>query len=131
MSVPESSSAPAESFGAASVRSNHRPSRSTRPDSMHSHRSTSKGSVAIVGGESLLGKELRELLEATDLRAGITLVAAEAVPGSSVISIRREEPEVIASLQATDLNSAKVVLLAAPQEASRKAFDDIHAAAPK
>jgi aspartate-semialdehyde dehydrogenase len=98
---------------------------------MHSHRSTSKGSVAIVGGESLLGKELRELLEATDLRAGITLVAAEAVPGSSVISIRREEPEVIASLQATDLNSAKVVLLAAPQEASRKAFDDIHAAAPK
>lgn len=97
---------------------------------MHSHRGTSKGAIAIVGGESLLGKELRELLEASDLRAGVTLITSDDSGDSSVISIRREEPEVINPLQAADLSSAKVALIAGSPESSRKSYAEIHKAAP-
>jgi aspartate-semialdehyde dehydrogenase len=97
---------------------------------MHTHRGTSKGAIAIVGGDSLLGKEVRDLLESTDLRAGVTVIAADESEDSSVISIRREEPEVMTSLQASDLSAAKVAVLAASKEASRKLYGDIHRMAP-
>jgi aspartate-semialdehyde dehydrogenase len=97
---------------------------------MHSHHTTSKGAIAIVGGESLLGKEVRDLLESTDLRAGVTLIASDESEDSSVISIRRDEPEIMTSLQASDLSAARVVVLAGSQEASRKLFEQIHRDAP-
>ena len=45
---------------------------------MHPHRSASRPILAIVGGETLLGKEVRELLEGSDLAVNIELIAAEA-----------------------------------------------------
>ena len=97
---------------------------------MHSHHATSKGTIAIVGGDSLLGKEVRDLLESSDLRAGVTLIATDEGDDSSVISIRREEPEVMSSLQASELESAKVAVLAGSEEASRKLHVEINRAAP-
>src|SRR5271165_6835387 len=97
---------------------------------MHSHRGTTKGAIAIVGGESLLGKEVRELMEASDLRAGVTLIASDETEGASVISIRREEPEVINPLLVSDVKSAKVAVLAGTQESSRKAYEEIRKAVP-
>ncbi len=43
---------------------------------MHAHRSSQRATIAIVGGESLLGKEVHELLEARKAPANVQLVAA-------------------------------------------------------
>jgi len=96
---------------------------------MHLHRVTSRSSIAIVGGESLLGKELRELLEASDLGASVTLIASEESEDTSVITRGHEEPLVMSSLQAADLPSAKAILLAGSAESSGKVYEHIRGAA--
>ena len=96
---------------------------------MHTHRGTQSSIIAIVGGDSLLGKELREVLESSALPADIKMIAADE-NDSSVIAINREEPEIMSSLQAADLNTARVVLLAGSRESSRKAYELVRAAQP-
>src|SRR5579862_1390268 len=103
---------------------------------MHSHRSTSSATkpprpaVAIVGGESLLGKEVHELFDAAGLPASISLIAAEDSGDSSIISIGREEPIVINSLQVADLATARIVLLTGSSDSSQKAFERVQAVNP-
>ena len=87
----------------------------------HSHRGTQKPSLAIVGGESLLGKEVRDLLGEGDLAIEVKLIASEADEGSGIIAAGRDEPVVIHSLKMADLGSAQAVLLAGSAESSRAA----------
>jgi aspartate-semialdehyde dehydrogenase len=96
---------------------------------MHIHRARPKPGIALVGGESLLGKDIRELLEASDLGAGVTLIASEESEDTSVITRGREEPLVMSSLQAADLGSAKAIVLAGSAESSRKVYEQVQAAA--
>jgi aspartate-semialdehyde dehydrogenase len=95
---------------------------------MHSHRSAPRPTLAIVGGESLLGKEVRELVETSGLAVNIKLIAADAPDDTSIISSGIEEPVVINSIQMSDLGSAEVVLLAGTRESSRKAWEQIESA---
>jgi aspartate-semialdehyde dehydrogenase len=95
---------------------------------MHTHRSTQRNTIAIVGGESLLGKEIRDLLETSDLAAHVKLIAAD--EDSTIIAAGREEPVVINSLQMADLGTARVVILAGSNESSGKAFEQIQGAKP-
>jgi len=97
---------------------------------MHSHRGASKPTVAIVGGESLLGKEVRELLETNGLPAQVKLIAADESEDTAIISSERDEPVLINSLLMSDLGSARVVVLAGSQESSRKAYERIREASP-
>jgi len=92
---------------------------------MHLHRVTSRSSIAIVGGESLLGKEVRELLEASDLGASIMLIASDESEDTSVITRGQEEPLVMSSLQTADLSSAKAIVLAGSAESSGKVYQHI------
>src|SRR5579863_1385626 len=79
----------------------------------HAHRSGPRSSIAIVGGETLLGKEVHELLEARRIPADIQLVASfEALdPGApdksakaaSILAIGKEEPLVMSSIEAAEL----------------------------
>ncbi len=96
---------------------------------MHIHRGTSRSTVALVGGESLLGKDVRELLEASSLGANITLIASEESENTSVITRGREEPLVMSSLPAADLAEAKAIVLAGSVESSRKVYEQIRGAA--
>src|ERR1700730_9019694 len=102
---------------------------------MHSHRASSsdikppRPAVAIVGGESLLGKEVLELFESADLAASVSLIASES-GNSNIISLAREEPVVISSLQIADLATARVAVLAGSKESSRKALERIQAVNP-
>ena len=96
---------------------------------MHSHRSTSQPTVAVVGGESLLGKEVRELLESSDLGANIKLVAADE-EDASIITRGEDEPLLISSLAAADLGEARIAILAGSRESSRKAYERIRKASP-
>ena len=103
---------------------------------MHSRRATSseikppRPAVAIVGGESLLGKEVHELFDSAGLPASVSLIAAEDSGDSSIISIGREEPIVINSLRVADLATARIVLLTGSRESSQKAFERVQAVNP-
>jgi aspartate-semialdehyde dehydrogenase len=97
---------------------------------MHSHRATVRPAIAIVGGESLLGKEVRELFDSAHLPASVSLIAADESENTSVIAIVREEPIVISSLQVADLATARIAVLAGSKESSRKALERIQAVNP-
>jgi aspartate-semialdehyde dehydrogenase len=102
---------------------------------MHSHRSSQKATIAIVGGESLLGKEIHELLESRKTPATLKLVAAieveEAPKGvASILTRGLDEPLVMASIESADLGAARVVILAGSKASSHKAYENIRGAKP-
>jgi len=97
---------------------------------MHSHRSTQKSNVAIVGGESLLGREVRDLLESSGVPATVQLVAAGDTSDTAILSRSEDEPILIQSLQSADLASARAVILAGSPDSSKKAWELIRAASP-
>ncbi len=76
--------------------------------------------VALVGGESLLGKDLRELLETQAAPAQIRLIAG--ADEGSVLTEQAGELAVMLPLQADAIASARTVLLAGSPESSRKAY---------
>src|SRR5579863_677860 len=84
--------------------------------SMHSHRGAPRPTLAIVGSESLLGKEVRELLDESSLAVNIKLIAAATAADTSIIAAIRDEPVVINSIELADLGSAEIVVLAGEQE---------------
>jgi aspartate-semialdehyde dehydrogenase len=100
----------------------------------HTHRSGPRNSIAIVGGETLLGKEVNELLEARKTPANIQLVASIAAEDSdkvaSVLALGEEEPIVMGSIESSDLASAQIVILAATKESGHKVYEKIRGAKP-
>ena|SRR5665213_2230714 len=101
----------------------------------HSLRSSGRrASIAIVGGETLLGKEVHELLEGRKIPANIQLVASfdpdESSKAASILAIGKEEPLVMSSIEAADLGSAQIVILAAAKETGHKAYEKIRGAKP-
>ena len=83
---------------------------------MHNH------DVCIVGGESLLGRELRDQLTESKFRAKVKLIGADE-EGAKVLSIQDGEPVVITELDADVLESSQVLFLAGSPLSSRKALD--------
>ena len=89
----------------------------------HTHTSKSPAAsaiIVIVGGESLLGKEVREVLEIRAVPAKIQLLAT--LEEGKVISGQHGELGVMDTLRAEDLMAAKVVILAGSPESSRRAY---------
>lgn len=97
---------------------------------MSSHRSAQRPAIAIVGGESLLGKEVRELVETGDLAANVKLIASDVSDHSAIIARGRDEPVVINTLQMADLGTAQILVLAGSHESSRKAYEQMRSASP-
>ena len=77
---------------------------------MHAHRSSKRSSIAIVGGETLLGKEVNDLLEARKIPVNIQLVSSFEPEGptkaASVLALGSEEPLVMASIESAGLEAA-------------------------
>jgi len=101
----------------------------------HAHRSSPRrASIAIVGGDTLLGKEVQELLDARKIPANIQLVASfepeVAGKAASILAIGAEEPIVMSSIEAADLGAAQIVILAASKETGHKAYEKIRGAKP-
>ncbi len=86
--------------------------------------------IAVVGGESLLGKEVRELLDSSKLPASVKLIASVDTGDASILTRGRDEPLVMSSLQTADLGTAKIAVLTGSAESSRKAYEQIRAASP-
>lgn len=98
---------------------------------MHAHRS--KTSIAIVGGETLAGKEIHDLLQGRKLATElIASPVPENAPGvaQTILTRGTEEPEVMQSFQSADLGAPRIVILAADPGTNRAAYEKIRAAKP-
>ncbi len=76
--------------------------------------------AAIVGGGSLLGRELRDLLAETEIQTKL-IGADEIEPGT--LTEERGEPMVITDLDQDNLAGARMVFLAGSAASSRKALE--------
>lgn len=78
--------------------------------------------VAIVGGESLLGRELRDQLTEKGIDSELKLVGAEdELPG--VIRVEEDEPIILTALDTETLQNARVLFLTGTAAASARALD--------
>jgi len=77
--------------------------------------------VAIVGSESLLGAELRDVLGGSNLGGDIKLIGSED-PETVILSERGGEPAVITGLDEENLNASRVIFFAGRAETTRKAM---------
>jgi aspartate-semialdehyde dehydrogenase len=75
--------------------------------------------VAVVGGDSLLARELRELLGESRPAPRVELISASA-DGSATLGAEDEEPVVMTPLAAESLEGARVAFLAGSAASSRR-----------
>jgi aspartate-semialdehyde dehydrogenase len=96
----------------------------------HTHRGGRRNSIAIVGGETLLGKEVHELLEALKLKADLVASLDAVAPdeASSILTQMNDEPLVMSSLESADLSAAGIVILAAAKESGHKVYEKVRSA---
>lgn len=101
---------------------------------MHAHRGGRRASIAIVGGETLLGKEVNEILEASKIPAKLQLVASldagDSGKPASILAAGKEEPIVMTSIESAELGSAQIVILAASKDSGHKVYEKIRDAKP-
>jgi aspartate-semialdehyde dehydrogenase len=75
--------------------------------------------VAVVGGDSLLAKELREQLRLSEPAPRVELISSTA-DGSSVLGADHDEPIVMSPLTAVSLAGSRVAFLAGSHASSRR-----------
>ena len=79
-------------------------------------------SIALVGSESLLGREIRDLVATSNVNLDLRLIAAdEEEPGR--LTRVGDEPIAVSALSVESLVDARAVILAASPAASRKALE--------
>jgi aspartate-semialdehyde dehydrogenase len=75
--------------------------------------------IAVIGGDTLLAKEIRELLENAPAAPRLQLISA-AADGSAILGADEEEAIIMPPLSAESLEGAGVALLAGSAAASRR-----------
>jgi aspartate-semialdehyde dehydrogenase len=78
--------------------------------------------IALVGSESLLGREIRDLAATADPPLSLRLIAANEEQSGTLTRLG-DEPAVVEQLDEDTLASARAVLLAGSPESSRKALE--------
>jgi aspartate-semialdehyde dehydrogenase len=78
--------------------------------------------VALVGSDSLLGREIRDIVSSSHIEIDLRLIAAdEEQPGT--LTRVGDEPSLVESLTAESVEGARAVVLAGSAESSRKALE--------
>ena len=85
--------------------------------------------IAVIGGETLLGKEIRELLDSTGFTGDVRLFSAENEP-ARILASQRGEPAVMPPLENADLRSIRLLFLAGPPEASPMSLEVVQRISP-
>ena len=80
--------------------------------------------VSIVGSETLLGSDLRELLRESILGSRLKLLGS-AEEGAAILSAAEDEPVVIAPIDPDELNASRIVFLTGTNEVNQKAFAQV------
>ncbi len=83
-----------------------------------------KPRVALVGSETPLGAEMRDILSHSILGGRVKLIGSEDT-GAALLSEEGGEPVVITALDADELNASAVVFFAGTEASSQKAFPKI------
>lgn len=78
--------------------------------------------LALVGGETLLGREIRDVFATTNFPAPLSLVASADDAAGSLTEIDNEVA-IVGQLNAEALGAAKLVLLAGSPESTRKVLE--------
>src|SRR5438876_407665 len=107
----------AASGGAACIRL-LLPTRSTRL----ADRIPKTGTVALVGSESLIGREIRDVFETSHFPARLSLIASGA-DETGVLTEQEGEPTVVVPLDALALGAADAVFLAGSADSTRTALE--------
>jgi aspartate-semialdehyde dehydrogenase len=89
----------------------------------------SKAKVAIVGGNSLIGRELRELLQ-QDTRFGHVMLLGVDDEEAGALTEQGGEPTIITPLDEEYLREARVVFLAGDAHSSRQVLDMVRRMQP-
>ena len=79
-------------------------------------------SVALVGSDSLLGREVRDIAATSETPLDLHLIAADDASAGTLTSVG-DEPAIVNELDAANLADARAVVLAGSAEASRKALE--------
>ena len=82
---------------------------------------TERPLIALVGGDTLLAKEIREVLSESKPAPRVQLISASA-DGTAKIAAADDEPIVMAPLTAESLAGATVAFLAGSPASSRRAL---------
>jgi len=82
----------------------------------------SRGAVALVGSETLLGREIRDLVSTSAPELEMRLMAGGEEAAGTVTRLG-DEPAVVEELEAANLEGARAVFLAGSAESSRKALE--------
>ena len=88
-----------------------------------------KDTIAIVGGETLAGREVRDVLRESGIGASVELVAGGEQPGS-LIAEEAGEPVVISDLDSALVADAGVLVLCGSAESSRRAREHARGSRP-
>jgi aspartate-semialdehyde dehydrogenase len=91
---------------------------------------TERPLVALVGGDTLLARELREVLDESQPAPRVQLISA-AADGSATLTTGEDEPVVMAPLSAESLTGASVAFLAGSPASSRRALKINPAGGPR
>ena len=78
--------------------------------------------VAVVGGDTMLGREIRQLLSEANPVPRIQLIAAAAPDTEAVLSEQDEEPVVMVPLSAESLEHSRAAFLAGSAASARRAL---------
>ena len=78
--------------------------------------------VALVGSDSLLGREVRDIVATSELGIALNLIGAEEEEVGKLTRVG-DEPSLVIELSAESLAEARVIVLAAGPAASRKALE--------
>ena len=82
----------------------------------------SRAAIALIGSESLLGREIRDIVSTSAPALHLRLIAAEDEEAGRLTRVG-EEASLVAGLQAVSLEGAQAVFLAGSPESSRKALE--------
>jgi len=80
------------------------------------------GTVALVGSESLIGREIRDVFETSHFPARLSLIASGA-DETGVLTEQEGEPTVVVPLDALALGAADAVFLAGSADSTRTALE--------
>jgi aspartate-semialdehyde dehydrogenase len=87
--------------------------------------------VSIVGGDSLIGKELREQLEERKYRVLVKELGSAEDEFTSILTIKDGEAAIQPKLDATALMESEIVFLAGTAESSEEAWDILSRLKPR
>ncbi|MBL8234537.1 MAG: hypothetical protein JNL98_38925, partial [Bryobacterales bacterium] len=82
--------------------------------------------IGIVGSESLLGKEIREVLRSRSVEANVQLIGSDEEE-TGKITEEGDEPAVITALDRTNLLTADLIVMAGSEAGTRKAWEILSA----